>query len=164
VHSFSGPSPGLATIFYRLRFEISLFVASYDSQGYGGGIRSRLHTGILSSPKPESESESELLYDWRFTANQFVLAPSPLRLTARFFSQLNTCSHCPYITSSLTRGWVCHLQFLLGFASAVILGSESRGTRDHILRPSFETSLFVVSYDSQGYGGGIRLLLHTVIS
>jgi hypothetical protein len=24
----------------------SLFVASYDSQGYGGGIRNRLHTGI----------------------------------------------------------------------------------------------------------------------
>jgi hypothetical protein len=23
----------------------SLFVASYDSQGYGGGIRTRLHTG-----------------------------------------------------------------------------------------------------------------------
>jgi hypothetical protein len=24
----------------------SLFVASYDSQGYGGGIRTRLHTGL----------------------------------------------------------------------------------------------------------------------
>jgi hypothetical protein len=33
---FSGPSPmGLATIFYCLRFETSVFVASYDSQGYG---------------------------------------------------------------------------------------------------------------------------------
>jgi hypothetical protein len=31
-------------------------------------------------------SQSELLYDWRFTANQFVLAPSPLRLTARIVS------------------------------------------------------------------------------
>jgi hypothetical protein len=31
---------------------------------------------------PSSESESELLYDWRFTPNQFVFAPSPLRLTA----------------------------------------------------------------------------------
>jgi hypothetical protein len=28
-----------------------------------------------------SESESELLYDWRFTANQFVWVTSPLRLT-----------------------------------------------------------------------------------
>jgi hypothetical protein len=36
---------GLATIIYWLRFETSLFVASYDSQAYGGGIRSRLHTG-----------------------------------------------------------------------------------------------------------------------
>jgi hypothetical protein len=33
VQSFSGPSPmRLATIFYCLRFETFLFVASYDSQ------------------------------------------------------------------------------------------------------------------------------------
>jgi hypothetical protein len=50
-----------------------------------------------------------------------------------FFSQLNTCGHSLYITSSLTRGWVCHLQLLLSLASAFILGSDSRGTRDHIL-------------------------------
>jgi hypothetical protein len=46
VQSFSGPSPlRLATIFYCLRFETSLSVASYDSQGHGGDIRPRLHTG-----------------------------------------------------------------------------------------------------------------------
>jgi hypothetical protein len=28
---------------------------------------------------------SEFLYDWRYTANQFVLAPSPLRPTTRDF-------------------------------------------------------------------------------
>jgi hypothetical protein len=39
----------LATIFYCLRFDTSLFVASYDSQGYGGRIRPRLHTGFFSS-------------------------------------------------------------------------------------------------------------------
>jgi hypothetical protein len=37
---------GFVTIFYCLRFETSLLVASYDSQGYGGGIRPRLHTGL----------------------------------------------------------------------------------------------------------------------
>jgi hypothetical protein len=47
AQSFSGPSPlGLATEFYCLRFETSLFVGSYDSQGHGGGIRPRLHTGL----------------------------------------------------------------------------------------------------------------------
>jgi hypothetical protein len=30
-----------------------------------------------------SESQSDLLYDWRFTANQFILATSPLRLTTQ---------------------------------------------------------------------------------
>jgi hypothetical protein len=52
AQSFSGPSPvGLATIIYCLRFENSLFVASYDSQGYGGGIRPHLylHTGLTTA-------------------------------------------------------------------------------------------------------------------
>jgi hypothetical protein len=40
------------TIFYCLRFETSLFVASYDSQGHGGGIRTRLHTGIVIAAAP----------------------------------------------------------------------------------------------------------------
>jgi hypothetical protein len=35
--------------------------------------------------KSKSKSESKLLYDWRFTANQFVLASSPLRLTTSDF-------------------------------------------------------------------------------
>jgi hypothetical protein len=38
-----------------------------------------------------------------------------------------------FYQTSLTRGWVCRLQLLLVLASAVILGSESRGSHDHIL-------------------------------
>jgi hypothetical protein len=89
---------------------------------------------------------------------------------------------------SLMMGRVCRLQLLLGLASAVTLGSESRGTHDRILlsqirdSPNLEGqvpvpvfifprnkvahlypqalgSLFVASYDSQGYGGGIRTRL-----
>jgi hypothetical protein len=94
----------------------------------------------------------------------------------------------PYTTSSLTRGWISRLQLLLVLASAVILRSESRGTHDHILLfqirdfsnlegqvPVFISprirvarlyhqalgSLFVDSYDSQGYGGVVRRRLHT---
>jgi hypothetical protein len=36
--------------------EGSLFVASYDSQGYGGNIRPRLHTGRLYSPAVTMEN------------------------------------------------------------------------------------------------------------
>jgi hypothetical protein len=43
-------------------------------------------------------SELELLYEWQFTANQFVLAPSPLRPTTSIFFQLNTCGYSPYVT------------------------------------------------------------------
>jgi hypothetical protein len=40
---------------------------------------------------------------------------------------------CWFGAPSLTRGWVCRLQFLLVLASVVIFGSESRRTRGHIL-------------------------------
>jgi hypothetical protein len=56
-----------------------------------------------------SISEPGLLCDWRFTANQFVLAPSTLKFTTIFILQMNPCRHSPYVTSSLTRGWVCLL-------------------------------------------------------
>jgi hypothetical protein len=55
---------------------------------------------------------------------------------------------------SLTRGRVCLLHMLLVLASTVLLGSESLVTIFYCLR--FQTSLFVVSYNSQGHGGGIR--------
>jgi hypothetical protein len=81
-----------------------------------------------------SQSESQLLYDGRFTANQLVLETSPLRLkTCNSIFQLNTCGYSPYVTSPLTRGWVSRLQLLLVLASAIILKSESRGAHDHIL-------------------------------
>jgi hypothetical protein len=50
MQSFSGSSPvWLATLFYRLRFETSLFVAYYDSKGHGGGIRLHLHKRSVPS-------------------------------------------------------------------------------------------------------------------
>jgi hypothetical protein len=78
------------------------------------------------------------------------------------------------------------VKLLLGLASAVILRSESGGTYVRILlsqirdspkleapyfhppgtgwpnyTPQALNSLFFPSYDSQGYGGGIRPRLHT---
>jgi hypothetical protein len=62
---------------------------------------------------------------------------------------------------SLTRGRFCRLKLLLALASAVILESECRGTRDLFYSLRFETSRFIASYDSQVHGGGIRPRLHT---
>jgi hypothetical protein len=46
--AFSGPSPvGLATMFYYLRFETSLFIASYDSKGLHMGMPSFLSARLL---------------------------------------------------------------------------------------------------------------------
>jgi hypothetical protein len=93
------------------------------------------------NPQPMSESESELLYDWWFTSNHFVLATSPLRPTTRIFLfQLKTCGCSPYVTSSLMKVLFFRLQLLLGLASPVILRSESRGTHNHILLPQVQDS------------------------
>jgi hypothetical protein len=96
---------------------------------------------------------------------------------------MNSYDNGTYVTSSLTRGWVCRLQLLMAFARAVIIMSESSETHDHILLsqirdfpkpggpgsgvyipqlcPQLLGSLFIASYDSQGYDRGIRTRLHT---
>jgi hypothetical protein len=66
----SGPSPlGLATVFYCLRFETSLFVASYDSQNHGLGIRPRHHTSgthsTLHTFQVKVKSKSKSHCEWR---------------------------------------------------------------------------------------------------
>jgi hypothetical protein len=49
--------------------------------------------------KNEWAQRSELLYDWRFTANEF-LATSPLRPTTRIYIfRLNICGYSSYVTS-----------------------------------------------------------------
>jgi hypothetical protein len=68
-----------------------------------------------------------------------------------FFFQLNTCFRSPYVTSSLTREWVCSLQLLLALASEVILSSDSLGTRDHILLPQIR--------DSRNLGGQVPVFI-----
>jgi hypothetical protein len=135
-----------------------------------------------------AKSKKKLLCDWRFTANQFVLASGPLRPTTRIlFFNWTLAANGHYVTFSPTRGWACRLQLLLALASTVILRSESRGTQDRILPsqirdssylegqvpvfifprnwvaqfyPQALGSLSVASYDTQGYGGGIRTHLY----
>jgi hypothetical protein len=57
---------------------------------------------------------SELLYDGRVTANHFILAPSPLRLTTKEFLQLKPCGHSPYVLSFLTKRWGCRRTYNIG--------------------------------------------------
>jgi hypothetical protein len=63
---------------------------------------------------------------------------------------------------SLTRGRVCCLQLLLVLASAVILGSEFRGSHDHILlshirdSPNLEGQVPVFTPPSYSPGSGFR--------
>jgi hypothetical protein len=109
AQSFLGPSPmELANLFYCLRFETSLFVASYDPQGYGGGIRPTLLFKVKVTLRLAVYHQS------------LCLGVKPLRLTTRVFSQLNPCDISPYVTSSLTRRWVCLLWICLAFRQVYI--------------------------------------------
>jgi hypothetical protein len=75
---------------------------------------------ILSLLRSESESESELHYNRRFTANQFILAPNPLRTTTRDIFQMSSCGNSQYVISSLMRRWICLLWICLGFRQVYI--------------------------------------------
>jgi hypothetical protein len=84
--SFSGPSPvGLVAIGYCLRIETSLFVASYDSQGHGGGIWPRLHTRVLRF------WVWVLCYDWRSVGQSFLEWRTLLGLKTRFLLLSDSC-------------------------------------------------------------------------
>jgi hypothetical protein len=87
AQSLPGPSPvGLATIFYCLRFETSLFIASYGSQVYDGGIQPRLHTGYyIQKWKPK------LCYDRRSVGQSVLVSSTHLGLTTRFLLLSDSC-------------------------------------------------------------------------
>jgi hypothetical protein len=72
----------------------------------------------------QSESESELLCDSQFTTNQFVLAPSPMRLMIRFFFQLNCYGYISYVTASLTRGMGLSFMNVLDLCQVYVLHIE----------------------------------------
>jgi hypothetical protein len=74
---------------------------------------------LLSYTYEKTKSTSNLLYDWRFTENQFTLASSPLRLGKKLFLQLNPCGNSPSVTSFLTI-WVCLWWMCLAFRQAYI--------------------------------------------
>jgi hypothetical protein len=113
AQSFSGASPAvLMIIFYCLRFYTPSIWRAKSSYLYptrtGCSSYSPRHwapfwspsmirratvdwwfTDLVLAPGPlrftTREPESELLYDWWFTVNQFVFAPRILRMTARDF-------------------------------------------------------------------------------
>jgi hypothetical protein len=53
--------------------------------------------------------------------------PPPRPTTGNFIFQLNTCDYSPYVTSSLTRGWVCRLQLLLSSPAQSFSGPSPAG-------------------------------------
>jgi hypothetical protein len=98
----------------------SLSVASYDSQGYGGGIRTRLHAGTnyrIVGARVRVKSQSY------FTTGGLPPVSSSWRQVPWgsrrevLFLQLNPCGHSSYVTvtSSLTRGWFGLLWICLAF-------------------------------------------------
>jgi hypothetical protein len=93
AQSFSSLSPVvLLTIFYCLRFETSLFVASYYWQSYGGGIRPHLYTGwlILESHNYFTTGGlPQIISSWHQAPSQ-PGGPGSLLITSRHGSTENT--------------------------------------------------------------------------
>jgi hypothetical protein len=101
------------------------------------------HTHSLSLTSSHSLFEVDVEVKLRLTVSRpvrfGVRHPSGTRdelffPLAIFFRQLRVCY---FVAPSLTRGWVCNLLLLLVLASAVSLGSESRGTQNYILLSQF---------------------------
>jgi hypothetical protein len=98
--------------------------------------RTALNDVCLTNHTYESESESE---SYVTTDGQSASRPVCLGIKHssgaydQIFISVWELRICWYAALCLTRGRVCRLQLLVALASAVILGSESRRTRDHAL-------------------------------
>jgi hypothetical protein len=117
----------------------------------------------LGSKRCRAESSSKFKVILRPTVSRSVCLgiKHPSGAYDQIFVTVRHLRVCSCGALSLTRGRVCRLQLLLALASAVIIGSESLGTRNHILLSQIREFFFVASYDSQGHGRGIRPRLHT---
>jgi hypothetical protein len=85
----------------------------------------------------EAVTQSELFYDCRFTANQFVLAPSPSRLTTRVFFNWTR------------ERWVSLLWICLAFCQVYI---------SHVIKHSFLCTVYKSSV-STGFAKQIMSIL-----
>jgi hypothetical protein len=86
---------------------------------------------IRTQTESESESESYITTDGQSASLSWNKAPI-WGLRPDFYYPQTFASFLIW-GAPLTRGRVCRLQLLLALASAVIFGSESLATRDHIL-------------------------------
>jgi hypothetical protein len=85
----------------------------------------------------------------------------PSRASDQIFISVRQLWVCRFGALSLTRWRACRLRFLLGLASAVILESHSRWTRDHILLSQIRNFLFRRLLRLAGSRWRIRFRIHT---
>jgi hypothetical protein len=150
-----GPSPfGLVTVFYCLRFETSLFIASYDSQGHGGGIWPRLHTGIsdtceritchfLTQCGPQTEHILELFVCCNLPIRCHGNACLPNRCPATVYCRGNVLSEAPpsrWWYSGFQASWHTTIRQIIRKRRLVMV----------ISHPG-ERSDFISGWDERGY-------------
>jgi hypothetical protein len=79
------------------------------------------------------KSESKLCYDLRSVGQSVLVTRPHLGPKTRFLLLSDIYGFVDVGRPSLTRGWICRIQFLLALVSEVIFGPKSRGNLDYIL-------------------------------
>jgi hypothetical protein len=79
------------------------------------------YTLLSREEEEEEEEEEEVTLRLMVYRQSVCLGVEPLETRDQnFFSQLNPCDISPYVTSSLTRRWVCLLLICLAFRQVYI--------------------------------------------
>jgi hypothetical protein len=123
-----------------------LFVASCDSQGYSGGIRSRLHRQVPVSQSYSTTDGQSASLSWNKTAiwglrpdSHYIQKITGLLMWGALFDEKSVIYNCCWSSSAQS------------FSGPSLVGLVAI-----FYCLTFDTSLFVASYDSRGHGGSIR--------
>jgi hypothetical protein len=127
----------LSIVLYRKEYNVSetesICILRWAVQGTLLGPLERANLNHRTTYVESSRVESSLMLRPTVSRSVCLGIKHPSGAYDHIFITVRQLRVCPCGALSLTRGRVCGLQLLLALANAVILGSESRGTRDHIL-------------------------------
>jgi hypothetical protein len=138
-------------MFTSLKVIRRYYATTYNNRASSSARASTRGKSPPTASDSDCKSKSKLCYDLRSVGQSVLVSGTHRKPMIRSSLLSREIQICWYGAPYLTRGRVCTLQLLLSLAKAIILGSGSRRTHDHILLPQIYIFIFPRNMNAQFY-------------